>query len=138
VLVVEHDPDVINVADHIVDVGPHAGRNGGSIVYQGSLAGLLDADTLTARHLKQALPIKQSFRAPNSKLSITNAKINNLRNVCVDIPTGVLTVVTGVAGSGKSSLINQLQDGWCCGEHGWRALRWPGYTNIPPQQSRPA
>jgi excinuclease UvrABC ATPase subunit len=108
VLVVEHDPDVIKVADHIVDVGPHAGSGGGTIVYEGSFSGLLHADTLTGKHLNQELPIKDSFRQPKGKLSIINAKVNNLQNVSVDIPTGVLTLVTGVAGSGKSSLINQV------------------------------
>jgi excinuclease UvrABC ATPase subunit len=107
VIVVEHDPDVIKVADHIVDVGPHAGKRGGTIVYEGSYAGLLTADTLTGRHLKQRLPIKENFRAATGSLPIRNATVNNLRDVSVDIPTGVLTVVTGVAGSGKSSLINE-------------------------------
>lgn len=107
VLVVEHDPEVIQVADHIVDVGPHAGSNGGMIVYEGSYQGLLTADTLTGRHLKQSMKIKDQFRSGKGKLRIANAHLNNLQNVTVDIPTGVLTVVTGVAGSGKSSLINQ-------------------------------
>jgi excinuclease ABC A subunit len=108
VLVVEHDPDVIKVADHIVDVGPHAGPQGGEIVYEGSYASLLKADTLTGRHMQQSIPLKESFRAPTGKLPIKNAKVNNLKNVSVNIPTGVLTVVTGVAGSGKSSLINEV------------------------------
>ena len=107
VIVVEHDPDVIKVADHIVDIGPHAGTQGGEIVYEGSYEALLNADTLTGTHLKQALPLKSNFRAGNGTLSIQNARINNLQNVSVEIPMGVLTVVTGVAGSGKSSLINQ-------------------------------
>ncbi|HLY27600.1 MAG TPA: excinuclease ABC subunit UvrA [Aggregatilineales bacterium] len=107
VIVVEHDPDVIKVADHVVDVGPFAGTRGGTIVFEGSYADLLNADTLTGRHIKQAMPIKSSSRMAKGKLSITNARANNLQNVNVDIPTGVLTVVTGVAGSGKSSLIHQ-------------------------------
>jgi len=107
VIVVEHDPDVIRVADHVIDIGPHAGVNGGDVVYEGNFDGLVHADTLTGQYLKKAMPIKDSFRKPKGKLSITNAKLNNLQNVSVDIPTGVLTVVTGVAGSGKSSLINQ-------------------------------
>ncbi len=108
VIVVEHDPDVIKAADHIVDVGPHAGERGGTIVYEGSFAGLLQADTLTGRHMQQPLPLKDSFRSAKGQLPIAHATVNNLQNVSVDIPIGVLTVVTGVAGSGKSSLINQV------------------------------
>jgi excinuclease ABC A subunit len=107
VLVVEHDPEVIKVADHIIDVGPLAGNEGGEIVFEGSYAQLLRADTLTGKHLKDRLPIKDSFREAKGKLPVKNAKVNNLQNVSVNIPTGVLTVITGVAGSGKSSLINE-------------------------------
>lgn len=107
VIVVEHDRDVIKIADHIVDVGPQAGNRGGNVVYEGSFAKLLDAETLTGRYLKASMPIKENFRPAKGKLSIVNATLNNLQNVSVDIPVGVLTVVTGVAGSGKSSLINQ-------------------------------
>ncbi|MBI3167388.1 MAG: excinuclease ABC subunit UvrA [Chloroflexi bacterium] len=108
VIVVEHDPDVIKVADHVVDVGPLAGPHGGEIVYEGSYANLLKANTITGKHMQQSIPIKDSFRTPTGKLPIKNAKVNNLQNVSVNIPTGVLTVVTGVAGSGKSSLINEV------------------------------
>jgi excinuclease UvrABC ATPase subunit len=107
VLVVEHDPDVIKVADHIVDVGPHAGSQGGQVMYEGPFQNLLSADTLTGKYLKQPVSIKREFRSPSGKLPIRNAKANNLQNVSVDIPKGVLTVITGVAGSGKSSLIHQ-------------------------------
>ena len=108
VIVVEHDPDVIKVADHIVDVGPYAGSRGGTIVYEGSFEGLLKADTLTGTHMKRPLQLKEDPRQPSGKLSIKDATLHNLRNVSVDIPTGVLTVVTGVAGSGKSTLINEV------------------------------
>ncbi len=108
VLVVEHDPDVIKVADHIVDVGPHAGSRGGTIVYEGSYPGLLESGTLTGTHMKRQLLLKQDCRQPSGKLSIRNANLHNLQNVNVDIPTGVLNVITGVAGSGKSTLINDV------------------------------
>lgn len=107
VLVVEHDPAVIKVADHVVDMGPLAGTEGGKIVYQGPYAGLVKSNTLTARFLNRNVSIKPEFRKPTGKLPIRNATVNNLRDVSIDIPAGILTVVTGVAGSGKSSLINQ-------------------------------
>jgi excinuclease UvrABC ATPase subunit len=107
VLVVEHDPDVIKVADHIVDLGPHAGSQGGQVMYEGPFKNLLSADTLTGKYMKQPVSIKSDFRSPSGKLPIKNAKANNLQNVSVDIPKGVFTAITGVAGSGKSSLIHQ-------------------------------
>ncbi len=108
VIVVEHDPDVIKAADHVVDVGPMAGINGGQIVFEGTYAELLKAKTLTGHHLKDQSPTKASFRQPTGKLVVKNAKVNNLQDVSVDIPTGVFTVVTGVSGSGKSSLVHQV------------------------------
>jgi len=108
VLVVEHDPDLIEIADHVIDVGPRAGAHGGEIVYSGDVAGLREADTLTGRFLRQATPMKTAYRTPTGRLTIRNATLHNLKNVTVDIPTGVLTVVTGVAGSGKSTLINEV------------------------------
>jgi len=108
VIVVEHDPAVIQAADHIVDVGPGAGSGGGTIVFEGTYQKLLKADTLTGRHLTQALPIKKEARKPSGQLRIRNARVNNLKNISVDVPKGVLTAVTGVAGSGKSSLINEV------------------------------
>jgi excinuclease UvrABC ATPase subunit len=107
VIVVEHDPDVIKVADYVVDMGPYAGSEGGQIVYEGSYAGLLEADTLTGNHLLHSRPLKETFRQATGSLPIVHATVNNLKDVSVDIPTGVLTVITGVAGSGKSSLINE-------------------------------
>src|SRR5262249_57330897 len=96
VLVVEHDADVIKVADHVVDVGPHAGHHGGTVVYEGTYEGLLKADTLTGKRLKQAMPLKPTFRAGNGRLRISHAKTHNLQDVSVDIPQGVLTRVTGL------------------------------------------
>ena len=107
ILVVEHDPDVIKIGDHIVDVGPRAGTHGGEIVFEGTFADLLHADTLTGMYLTRRLPMKESFRSPTGQLPINHATVNNLQNVSVTIPLEVLTVVTGVAGSGKSSLINE-------------------------------
>lgn len=107
VIVVEHDPDVIKVADYVIDVGPRAGSAGGQIVFEGSYNDLLKADTLTGKFLSQSLPLKAQPRTRNGQLLIEHATVNNLKDVSVTIPKGVLNVVTGVAGSGKSSLINQ-------------------------------
>ncbi len=108
VIVVEHDPAVIKAADHVIDVGPGAGTNGGRIVFEGTYDRLLESDTLTGKHLTQALPIKKNVRTAKGELRIEKAHANNLKNISVDIPAGVLTVITGVAGSGKSSLINDV------------------------------
>ncbi|MEU0955242.1 excinuclease ABC subunit UvrA [Streptomyces niveus] len=106
VLVVEHKPEVIAIADHVVDLGPGAGTAGGRICYTGDVAGLRASGTLTGRHLEHRARLRESVRVPNGQLSIEGADLHNLKNVSVDIPTGVLSVITGVAGSGKSSLIH--------------------------------
>ena len=106
VLVVEHKPETIAIADHVVDMGPQAGRLGGQIVYEGPYAGLTRSDTLTGRHLADRAALKSKLRKPKGTLEIRQATRNNLKNVDLDIPLGVLVVVTGVAGSGKSSLIH--------------------------------
>jgi len=106
VLVVEHEPDVIRIADEIVDMGPGAGPHGGTIVYQGDLDGLVASGTATGRHLDLPLALKVSPRTPHGSIPIRNARLHNLQDVSVDVPLGLLVAVTGVAGSGKSSLIH--------------------------------
>src|SRR5688500_4742792 len=106
VLVVEHKPEVIAIADHVVDLGPGAGAGGGEVVFEGTFDELRASDTLTGRHLSDRASLKPSVRKPSGVMKVRGARTHNLRNVNVDIPLGVLVVVTGVAGSGKSSLIH--------------------------------
>jgi excinuclease UvrABC ATPase subunit len=106
VLVVEHKPETIAIADHVVDLGPRAGTEGGQVMYEGTVDGLRGSDTITGRHLDDRASLKDAVRRPTGVLEVRGADTHNLQDVDVDIPTGVLVVITGVAGSGKSSLIH--------------------------------
>ncbi|MBF6347899.1 excinuclease ABC subunit UvrA [Nocardia flavorosea] len=106
VLVVEHKPEVMAIADHIIDLGPRAGTEGGQVMFEGSIEGLRGSDTITGRHLDDRAALKPSVRTSSGALEVRGADTHNLKNVDVDIPLGVLVVLTGVAGSGKSSLID--------------------------------
>lgn len=108
VIIVEHDKDVIQIADEIIDVGPYAGKKGGEIVFQGTYPELLQAGTVTAHSLKESIPIRVNTRKAKDYFLIENANLHNLKNMTVRIPSGILTVVTGVAGSGKSTLISNV------------------------------
>lgn len=106
VLVVEHKPEVVRIADHVIDLGPGAGVHGGTICYSGDVAGLLTSGTRTGEHFTQRVPLKEQVRTGHNPIEIRGATEHNLRGVDVDIPRGVLCAITGVAGSGKSSLIH--------------------------------
>lgn len=106
VLVVEHKPEVIEIADHVVDLGPGAGRHGGRIMFEGDVAGLRASDTITGRHFDHRAALKPDTRTATGQLEIRGARQHNLQGVDVDVPLGILAVITGVAGSGKSSLIH--------------------------------
>src|SRR5687767_7020910 len=106
VLVVEHEPETIAIADHVVDLGPGAGTAGGTVCFEGTVEGLRAGSTVTGRHLDDRAALQETVRTPTDTLEIRGATTHNLRDVDVDIPLGVLVVVTGVAGSGKSSLIH--------------------------------
>src|SRR5215207_8592223 len=105
VLVVEHKPAAIAIADHVIDLGPRAGTEGGEVVFEGTVDGLRESGTLTGRHLDDRTSLKPSVRTPSGVLEVRGASAHNLQDVDVDLPLGVLVVVTGVAGSGKSSLM---------------------------------
>lgn len=108
VLIVEHDPDLIKMADHIVDMGPGSGKNGGEVVYEGTFEHLKASKGKTGAYFARKPSVKNQFRKPDGVLKIENANLYNLKNVSVNIPTGVMSVITGVAGSGKSTLINRV------------------------------
>ena len=123
VLVVEHKPEVITIADHVVDLGPGAGAGGGEVVFEGTVDRLRASGTLTGRHLSDRASVKPSVRKPSGVMKVRGARTHNLKNVDVDIPLGVLVVVTGVAGSGKSSLISSMGARCLAGTAWCRSIR---------------
>ncbi|MFP3834485.1 ATP-binding cassette domain-containing protein [Chryseobacterium sp. SIMBA_028] len=108
VLIVEHDPDLIKKADWIIDMGPGSGKNGGEVIYEGDFINLKNSKGKTGSYFKKKAAIKDLYRKPKGYLEIRNASLHNLKNISVNIPVGVMTVITGVAGSGKSTLINHV------------------------------
>jgi len=108
VIVVEHDRDVIKIADHIVDIGPKAGKHGGEIMFEGTYSDLLHSKTLTGINIEKSLPIKSAPRLPKDFYVTQNSSLHNLKNIHLNVPKGLFTVVTGVAGSGKSTLVNDV------------------------------
>ena len=146
VLVVEHEPETIAIADHVVDLGPGAGTAGGTVCFEGTVEGLRASGTLTGRHLDDRAALKETVRTPTGALEIRGATAHNLRDVDVDIPLGVLVVVTGVAGSGKSSLCtarSPAATGWCrstrarsAARGGATRRRTPGCSTRSARRSR--
>ncbi len=110
ILIVEHHREIIAMADHIVDMGPQAGSHGGQVMFEGSYSDLLQSDTITGQMLRQKSDFKQNIRKPKGSFHIQNATLHNLKNLSLDIPEGVMTVIAGVAGSGKSSLMEHFQN----------------------------